>query len=157
MRERLPLSWRLARALLQSNSEPLDVVCHFLWAGLATAWRFEECGKNQCEREERKCVFISVGGAWFPLWSVCRPAPGPPYGQQKPWGHFIRQDLAWCTCLDKKNSCIQWNSSRCSQNHAAWRLADLCYTVNDWQVIPKHTYTRYFVVQCHDNLPLHPN
>lgn len=36
----------------------------------------QECGKNQCERDERKCVFISVGGAWFPLWSVYRPAPG---------------------------------------------------------------------------------
>lgn len=41
-------------------------------------------GKKQCEREGRKCVFISVGGAWFPLWSVSRPAPGPPCGQQKP-------------------------------------------------------------------------
>lgn len=36
----------------------------------------QECGKNQCERDERKCVFISVDGAWFPLWSVCWPAPG---------------------------------------------------------------------------------
>lgn len=49
----------------------------------------QECGKNQCEREERKCVFISVGGAWFPLWSVCGPAPGPPCGQQKPRGHCV--------------------------------------------------------------------
>lgn len=73
----------------QSKSKPLDVVCHFLWAGFATAWGFEECGKNQCEREERKCVFISVGGAWFPLWSVCRPAPGPHRGQQKPQGHCV--------------------------------------------------------------------
>lgn len=49
----------------QSNSSVLDVVTHFLWAGLATESGFEECGKKQCERGERKCVFISVGGAWF--------------------------------------------------------------------------------------------
>lgn len=58
-----PKGWR--KSSCQSNGSVLDVVTHFLWAGPATAWGFEECGKKQCEREERKCVFISVGGAWF--------------------------------------------------------------------------------------------
>lgn len=73
----------------QSKCESLDVVCHFLWAGVATVRRFKECGKNQRESEERKCVFISVGGAWFQLWSVCGAAPGSPCKQPKPWGHNI--------------------------------------------------------------------
>lgn len=69
-----PKSWHGCSC--RSNREPLDVVCHFLWAGCATERGFEGCGKKQYEREERKCVFISVGGAWFPLWSVW-PMDGP--------------------------------------------------------------------------------
>lgn len=84
MRERLPRSWRLARALLSKQQRAS-------WCGLSfpLSWTRFSTGvrgvwEKQCEREERKCVFISVGGAWFPLWSVCRPAPGPPCGRQKP-------------------------------------------------------------------------
>lgn len=73
----------------QSKCESLDVVCHFLRAGVATVRRFEDCGKKQCKREGRKCVFISVGGARLPLWSVCRAARGSPRKQPKPWGHCL--------------------------------------------------------------------
>lgn len=48
-------------------------------------------------KEERGSVYLSLlVGHYFSLWSVCRPAPGPPCEQQKPWGHcVVHGRLAW--------------------------------------------------------------
>lgn len=48
-------------------------------------WR--SVGKSSV-KEKRGSVYLSLlVGHDFSLWSVCRPAPGPPCERQKPWGH----------------------------------------------------------------------
>lgn len=87
----------------QSNGSVLDVVCHFLWAGLATARGFEECGKKAVwRRREEVCIYLR----W--------------------WGMIFYFDLSADPILDRLASCRSHKVTMSTAKGPAWDSDSTC-------------------------------
>lgn len=117
-------SYRVSSCPAASGSRQQQVS----WCGLSFPALAPVCrsvGKKQCERGERKCVFICVGGARFPLWSVATPLPG--LLCDEPGGHCVSQRVKYLGFFAKNDLSILWNRSRKSKN----LLSDYWNGLND--------------------------
>lgn len=137
-----PEGWR--EHSCQSNSEPLDVVCHFLWAGLASARGFEECGKTSV-KERRGSVYLSllVGhDSHFDL-SADQLLDRLAGGRSHKVTVSTTKGWAWClacTCRKIKNTrASRGKATGAAKNRQASRLVDLLLQC-EWLTGQSKTY-----------------